>query len=161
MQRTYSAGSSGSSGTATIGRLSRTRARSTGLSSTKTRLSSPIFSCVGDASQILRLVVPVGDERGDVGALQHHLGVIAECGLGDHRVVLGADREDHAAVLSELRVALQREVCFADRAAFAEHDALEAVVTDDAAPQRVVEIEHQALPGPPASRSDERATSSP
>lgn len=59
-------------------------------------------------------------------------------------IVLAAHREDDAAALQLAQVALER----AERLAFAEPahaDPFDAVVTDDAAPQRVVEIDDDAL----------------
>ena len=69
---------------------------------------------LGDRAQVGRLVVPVGDEGGDVGPLQHHLGMVAEGRLGDRRVVLRAHREHDAALAQLLRIALQREMRLAD-----------------------------------------------
>ena len=43
------------------------------------------------------------------------------------------------------RIVLERDKRLAQRAALAEHDAVQAVVADDAAPERVVEVEHQAF----------------
>ena len=60
-------------------------------------------------------------------------------------VVLGAHGEDDAALGEIARIGLERDEGFAGGAALAEHDAFETVIADDAAPQRVVEIEHQAL----------------
>ena len=47
---------------------------------------------------------------------------------------------------------------FAGRVALAEHDALQPVVADHAAPQRVVEVEDQAFAALAAQRRDEAAT---
>ena len=52
----------------------------------------------GDPAQVGRLVVPVGDEAGDVGAAQQHLGMLVERQPRIGLVVLRADREDHAAL---------------------------------------------------------------
>ena len=68
----------GNSGTATAGSASRTRLRSAGLSSRKTKLSSPRSIASGDRLDVGGLVVPVDPEGDDVVLLQHHLGVIAE-----------------------------------------------------------------------------------
>ena len=71
--------------------------------------------------------------------------MIAKRGLRDPGVVLGADGQDDSALLELLGVMLQGEMGFARRASLAEHDAVEPVVADHAAPQRVVEIEHQTF----------------
>ena len=60
-------------------------------------------------------------------------------------VVLGADRQQDAALAEALHIALKVHEGFAGRTALAEHKALNAVVADHAAPQRVVEIEHEAF----------------
>ena len=60
-------------------------------------------------------------------------------------VVLGAYGEDDAAAGLFAGIVLQGEEGLAERAALAEHDAVHAVIADDAAPERVVEIEHQAF----------------
>ena len=55
-----------------------------------------------DRLEILRLVVPIRLEGGEVGAAQDHFRMIAKRGLGDPGVVLGAYGEDDSA-LFELR----------------------------------------------------------
>ena len=60
-------------------------------------------------------------------------------------VILGADREDDPALGKLFGVVLHCEESLAECAALSQHDAVEAVVADHAAPQRVVEIEHKAL----------------
>src|SRR5277367_401128 len=72
--------------------------------------------------------------------------------LGDRRIILGANSEDDTPLLELQRVTLQHEMGFALRAAGAEHDAVHTIVADDSAPQGVVEIAHQALPGSSALR---------
>ena len=98
-----------------------------------------------DRLQILRLVVPIRLEGGDIRAAQDHFRMIAKGGLCDLGVVLRADGENDAPLLELLGVMLQGEMGFAGRASLAEHDAVEPVVPDHAAPQRIVEIEHQTL----------------
>ena len=71
--------------------------------------------------------------------------MVAKGGFRDLRVVLGADGQDDSALLELLGVMLQGEMGFAGRASLAEHDAVEPVVADHAAPQRIVEIEHQTF----------------
>ena len=108
-----------------------------------------------NAAQVLGLVLPIGDEAGDVLVTQGHLGVAAEGVLGDLGVVLRAHRQDHPAVLQPLRVALQLEVGLADGAALAQDQSFDAHVADHAAPQRIVEIEYRALARPAALRRDD------
>ena len=98
-----------------------------------------------DRFEVLRLVVPIGLEGGEIRAAKHHFGMIAKRRFGDLGVVLGADGENDAPLLELLGVMLQGEMGFACRAAFAQHDAVNPVVADHAAPQRVVEIEHQTF----------------
>ena len=71
-------GSSDTSGTATIGSSWRTRFRSNGLSSMKHSESRPMFSSCAMARMLSALFVPVGDEAGDVAALEHHVRVLLE-----------------------------------------------------------------------------------
>ena len=121
------------------------RARSIGLSSTKHQAIDADVEPRRDRLEVLRLVVPIGLEGGDIGAAKDHFGMIAKGRLGDLGVVLGADGQNDAALLELLGVTLQGEMGFAGRASLAEHDAVEPIVPDHAAPQRVVEIEHQTL----------------
>ena len=60
-------------------------------------------------------------------------------------IVLGADGQDDAALLELLGVMLQCEMGFPGGASLPQHDAVEPVVPNHAAPQRVVEIEHQTF----------------
>ena len=71
--------------------------------------------------------------------------MIAERGLSDLDVVLGADGQDDAPFLELLGVMLQGKMRFAGGAALAQNDAVESVVADHPAPQCVVEIEHQTF----------------
>ena len=83
--------------------------------------------------------------------------MVAKGGLRDPGVVLGADGQNDPALLELLGVMLQGEMGFAGRASLAEHDAVEPVVADHAAPQRIVEIEHQTfLRQPPLRGEDAR-----
>ena len=65
----------------------------------------------------------------------------------DVRVVLGAHCQNDAALVQVLDVALPVLEGFSGRGGSAELDAFHAVVADDAAPERVVEVEHQHLLG--------------
>ena len=60
--------------------------------------------------------------------------MIAKYSLGDHRVVLGANRQNDAARLQLKHIALEGEVRLARRAAFSKHDALEPIVSYDPTP---------------------------
>ena len=60
--------------------------------------------------------------------------MIAKRRFGDLGVVLRADRQNDAPLLELLGVMLQGEMRFACGAALPENDAVEAVVTDHAAP---------------------------
>ena len=60
-------------------------------------------------------------------------------------VVFAADGEDDASAGEGEAVTLEGEIGFADGAALAEDDSVEAVVADDSAPEGVVEVEDEAL----------------
>ena len=101
----------------------------------------------GDGAEVGGLIVPIGAEGGDIGSAQHHFGVFFERFERVGFVVLGADGEDDAAAGEILGVFLDGGEAFAEGAALADGDAVHAVIADDAAPERVVEIEHQAFIG--------------
>ena len=91
------------------------------------------------------LVVPVRLENGDVFQLQQHFGVLFKW-LARHLVgVLGRHSQHDPALAQIQSEALHRQVGFAARIALRDLDALEAIVADDSAPNRVVEIEDQRL----------------
>jgi hypothetical protein len=87
-----------------------------------------------DGFQVLRLVVPIGLEGGEIRAAENHFGMIAKRRFGDLGVVLGADGQNDAPLLELLGVMLQGEMRFARGAALPKNDAVQAVVTDHAAP---------------------------
>ncbi|ORV38808.1 hypothetical protein AWC00_19260 [Mycobacterium conspicuum] len=62
-------------------------------------------------------------------------------------VILGTHCKDHSAFGEFHCVALQADKGFPQGAALAQNNPLQSVVTDDAAPDRVIEIEYQALRG--------------
>ena len=72
-------------------------------------------------------------------------------------VVLGADGQDHAATAEFADVFLERGVGLAERGALAERDAFQTVIADHAAPEGVVEIEHEAFERPALLRGDPAA----
>src|SRR5271169_5424362 len=121
------------------------RARSIGLSSTNTRLSTPMLSLAAMALRFCALSSQFAWKAAKIRAAQRHFRVVAERRLGDLDVVLGAHGQNDAALLELLGVMLQGEMRFPGGAAFAQNDAVEPVVADHAAPKRVVEIEHQTL----------------
>ena len=100
-----------------------------------------------DRADIVGLVRPVGDEAGDVAALQHHLRMLLERLQRVGLVVLGAHRQDHAATAEFASIFLKRGIGLTERAALADVDAFQTVVADHAAPERVVQVEHEALGG--------------
>ena len=99
----------------------------------------------GDGAQIGRLVTPIGDENGDMFLAQHHVGVVAERRARDILVILGADGEDDPALAQRQRHLLDGQKGLAARRALTDGNTIDAIVTDDAAPQCIVEIEHQRL----------------
>src|SRR5262249_32871049 len=98
-----------------------------------------------DGLEGFRFVVPVGQESRDVGAAKEHFRVLAKCSLRDLRVILGADGQNNATLLELLGLPLQGQMCLAGRASLSNNDTLQPVVSDHAAPQGVIEIEHEAL----------------
>ena len=89
---------------------------------------------------VLGLVVPIGDKHGNVFFAQHHVGVLAKWQERVFVLVLAAHGEDDAAFGKVEKVVLEI-VEGGAVVELAEADAVEAVVADDAAPERVVEIE--------------------
>ncbi len=81
------------------------------------------------------------------GRPQHHVGMLLERLQRVGFVVLGADGEDHAATAEFAGVFLERGVGFAERAALAEGDAFQPVIADHAAPDGVVQVQHEAFEG--------------
>ena len=111
----------------------------------------------GDLAEVGRLIIPIGDETGDVIHPQHHLGVLLEDLPGDRLLVLAANGQQDAALLQRLGVLLEGHEGLALGVALPQADAAQAIVADDAAPAGVVQIEDQALLGqaqsaPPAPR---------
>ena len=105
----------------------------------------PDIQAAGDFAEIGGLVVPVGHEAGDVVQAQDHFRMLFENFLGDVFAVLAAHGQQDAALLQGLGVVLEGEKGLALAVALAEADAAQAVVADHAAPEGVVEIEHEAL----------------
>src|SRR5450631_355855 len=103
------------------------------------------FELRGDHAKVFGLWLPIGGKSGKILAAQNHFGVFVDRAARDIGVVLRAHREYDTALRQILGVALQREMRLASGRAFAEDDALNAVIADDAAPQGVVEIEDEAF----------------
>src|SRR5437868_15329751 len=78
-----------------------------------------------------------------------------EAALGDFRVVLGADRKQDTPLAQGQAIALECRVRLAERRLLADLQLADAVVSDHAAPQRVVEVEDQALLRSAEGRADQ------
>src|SRR5882672_5442503 len=76
-------------------------------------------------------------------------------------IVLRAHAQYDAALLELLRVLLQGQMRLAEGATLAEHDAVNAVIAEDAAPKRVVEVENQAFARPPEHGADQTREQAP
>ena len=109
----------------------------------------------GNRGDVGRLVVPICLENRDVIFLKQHLGMAAEGQARRCVVVFGRHRQHDAAIAQRQRRPLYLEIGLAGCVALPEDDALDAVVADDAAPHRIVEIEDQASPALAAERADE------
>ena len=118
--------------------------RSAGLSSAKTRALVPIFSAARSRADWppCRSSWP-GSRKCRPAAAPFRYA--SENLLGDVFLVLAAHGQDHAPLLQALDVLLEGHVGFAFGLALAQADALEAVVADHAAPERIVQVQHQAL----------------
>ena len=95
-------------------------------------------------AQILILGVPVGLDRHEIVRPQHAVGVVEprqRVGL----VIFGIDRQDHADAFQRLAVALELGVDLPFRHLGADGQAVHPVVPHDAAPERVVQVQHQRL----------------
>src|SRR5262249_28310880 len=94
---------------------------------------------------------------GDVGERENAVRV-GEAGDGDARRVLAAYRQDDAALCQRLDVALPSHEGLSGRAMIgAKLDAIDSVVAQDAAPQRVVEVECEHLFGASSLRAPRAA----
>ena len=93
--------------------------------------------------QIVGLALPVGDENRDVIQSEHHFRMQQKGLTGHIRVVLGAHSKNNTAFLQFFDVSLKINERFA-RNAFAKNDAVQPVVADHTAPERIVEVHHQA-----------------
>ncbi len=100
-------------------------------------------------------VAPARRKTGDIATPQHHVRVFVEGFQRVGLVVLGTHGEDDAALGQIAGVTLEVHEGLAGGAALAQYDAFEPVVTDDSAPERVVEIEHEAFERPPLPRREQ------
>src|SRR6185437_2933265 len=107
-----------------------------------------------DGQQILVLGLPVRAEGREVFQLQHGVRV-AEALPRDRVRVLGAHGEQHAALTDPLAVLLEGGERLRLRGLLPDPDAIDAVIPDDAAPERVVEVEDQALAAPAIDGSED------
>src|SRR5205814_9860059 len=95
--------------------------------------------------EIGSLVVPIRDEAGNVVQLQHHVGMTLEWLTSVPFLVLAADSKNDATLPKRECIALKRAEGFAFGSALAEANATQAIVSDDTAPEGVVEIQHKTF----------------
>jgi hypothetical protein len=81
-----------------------------------------------------------------------NVGVLPEWRTRDGILVLAAYRENNPARSELERHSLHREERLPCRRSLTKFDSGHAIIADHAAPNRVVEIEDQTLPGKPSSR---------
>ena len=118
--------------------------RSNGLSSRKTKQIEADIQRLLDQPDIVGLVVPVGDENGNILFLQHHVRMLAKRQHGGGVLVLADHRQNDSAPFQFANERLERD----ERLALVElpqRNALETIVADHAAPKRVVEVEDHAF----------------
>ena len=95
---------------------------------------------------MIGLVSPIGDHSNEVFGAQDHHRVLRQRLVDRFGIVLRHDGQQHTVVSQVADVVLEVAVALPD-AVLAERDAADAVIPDDTTPQRVVEIEHEHLPG--------------
>ena len=84
-------------------------------------------------AEVAGLVVPVGNETGQVGFAQHHVGVLLKRLAGPGLIVLAAHRQQDTALAELFEEVLQAHEAFACPADVgAQGNALQTVITDDA-----------------------------
>ena len=98
----------------------------------------------GRLGDVAVLVLPVRLDDDEVVRLQRALGVV-EAGDRVFTVVFGADRQHDADGLELLDITLELIVRLGNAGLLADLDAVHAVVADNAAPERVVEVERERL----------------
>ena len=100
--------------------------------------------CLLDEFDVVSFVIPVRDKHRDVIQPQRHLRMIAERLLRRLFLVLAAHREDNPALLEFARPFLQR-IERVSHAQLSDLYSLNSIISDHAAPNRVVQIEDQTL----------------
>ena len=118
--------------------------RSNGLSSRKTKRIEADVQRLLDEPNVVGLVVPVGDEDGNILFLQHHVGMLAKRQHGGGVLVLADHRENDSAPFQFANERLERDERLA-LVELPERNALETIVADHASPERVVEVEDHAF----------------
>ena len=73
----------------------------------KDQTVEPDVQSGGDSLEVFGFVIPVRYEGGNIRPLKQHLRVLIKRSFGDRRIVLGADRENDAALFELLCIALQ------------------------------------------------------
>ena len=97
-----------------------------------------------DVADVAGLVLPVGHEHGDVLQLEDHFRVVQEGFFGSGFIVFGADAKDDAPVFQFLQPQLEGREGVA-QTQLADLDAVDAVVAHNTAPERVIQIQHDAF----------------
>jgi hypothetical protein len=111
----------------------------------KTTDSRPEIELFDQFREVAGLVAPVHAPPGQIGAAQPHLRMPVDR-LQRHRLVVLADDADlHTAVAERLQRRLKGDIRLADMIVPAEPDPFPAGLADHAAPERVVEIDHDEL----------------
>src|SRR3569833_584979 len=70
----------------------------------------------------------------------------SEHATGDRIVILGRDRKNNPSLTQCEGGLLDFQVCLSPRASESQDQAIKPIITDNAAPTRVVQVEHQTLP---------------
>ena len=109
---------------------------------------------LGNLQQGLRLVAPIDPEGREVIFLQDHVRQLGDGGTRLFLVVLAGDGQGDAARGQSAQDLLEMKVGIA-RIVAAELKAFQAVLAQDAAPERVVEVEHQQPRRASGQREDE------
>ena len=100
---------------------------------------------LGNAFEVRGLVLPVGNKDGDVVFFEQHAGVLLKRQPGGGLVVLRAHRQHNATPAQIQRHRLHSAVRLAPGIPRVQRDAFKAVVADHAAPEGVVQVQHQAF----------------
>src|SRR3954447_26613074 len=109
-------------------------------------MSEPDPELVSDRLDHLRFRLPANLDRRKIALLQHHAAMIGEYLIDIGGGVLAGERQQDAAVVQGAQKLLESAES-ATRIDRVELDAVDAVLANDAAPQRVIEVNHEALLG--------------